>query len=809
MFRPSHLTYAFRTLRRSPLFTLTVVLSLAFGIAGNAAIFSIVNALFLHPAGVKDAAQVVAPRVSYRKLKLDNIDISTTDFADVRASKQIFSAAALMSNVSLNYAAADVTQHLQGAAITWQWFDVFGARPLLGRTFTADDDQPGSKYSVVLSYDIWKRLFGSQRDALGRTVELNHKTYRVVGVMPADFRWPTQADVWIPLGLASSDFAIGNRFNEFYEAVARLRPGVTLEQCGRFMQLLTKRAKSQDRQVAAYANASQWSMGVQPFTELASGELRPSLLLLAASVGLVLLIACSNIAGLMLVRGSGRARDLAVRRAVGATTVDLIGQTMTESLLLSCAGTALGLLSISALLSLLLRFAPARMTSGLVVETDKYVLLFTVAVGIAAALMFGIIPALQAARLGTHYEFLKEGGRSDTESRGRQRVRGALVLSQVALALVLLLGAASLLKSLARLHSTNLGFDPKHLMTAAVDLPDPAYTDDTKKINLFRGVLERLREVPGVISAAAAEPVPFNGDHWTASFSVEGRPELPGDPGPHGYQAYVSPSYFSAMKIPLVSGRDFNDGDRAGSVPVAIVDENLARAYWPGGNAIGHKLRRADDGPWETVIGIVKHVRAYNFNAGDIRGTYYHTILQNPVGRMNFVVRTSGNTGGAKTMIANAVRSEDHAQAVFDVATPEERIEKALGPQQFAMQLLSTFAAAALLLAALGLYGVVSFSATRRTREIGIRSALGASRWHIISTVAGDGLRLVGIGVVVGSLAALGLLRAVRANFEMAPLDSTSFAGAVVLLSLVALAASFYPAWRATAVDPLTVLRNE
>lgn len=807
--RSSTLTYALRTLRRAPVFTATVLLSLALGIGCNAAIFSVVNALFFHPAGIDHPEQVVAPRVSYQKLHLKRIDMSLPDFRDVQKSTAIFSAAAASNIRSLSFTGNHAPRRLQAAAVTWQWFDVLGAKPMLGRSFAKEDDMPGANQQVVLSLDLWRNMFGGERSVLGRTIELDRRPYRVIGVMPASFRWPSQADAWVPLGLSAAAYAENHRFDEFYTVIARLRPGISLAHAQRFMQVLTARATAGNKEVAAYAKASQWGLGLESFAELASGDLRSPLMILSASIGLVLLIACSNIAGLMLVRASGRSREMAVRSALGASTANLLSQAMTESCLLALGGTALGLLSVSALLKGLLALAPARITAGLVIEPDTYVLLFTVAAGVLSSLLFGLIPAWQAARFGKQYEALKEGGRSDTEGSRRQGIRSALVIGQVALTLVLLLGAGLLLKSLEHLRSANLGFDPSHLMTAAIDLPDTGYHEDAKQIALFRSVIQELNATPGVISAAAAEPVPFNGDHWTGSFQIEGRPDLPGDPGPHGYRGYVSPKYFEALRVPIRHGRDFTDADRAGAQPVAIVDENLAREYWQGADPIGKRIRNGNWAPWATIVGVVKHVRAYDFDSKDIRGIYYMPIYQQPVSYMNFLVRTAGDPQLMAAAISRAVHKQDALQPVFDVATPSDRISKALGPQQFAVELLGIFAAAALVLAAVGLYGVVSFNAERRTREIGIRAALGASQWQILTMIAGQGFRLTVVGLLVGCVVASVSVRAIASGFENASLDWYTLAEATLVLALVAIVAALLPAWRATRIDPIAALRDE
>jgi predicted permease len=801
--------YAVRALLRTPAYTLVALITLALGIGANTAIFSVVNQVLLNPSGVSDPSRVVALRVNYDKLALRNIGVSIPDFADVLHSPQQFESAALIDTGDFNYTGSGVPEKLNGASVTYRWFDVFGAHPALGRVFQAEEDRPNANREVVLSFAAWKRLFGEDAGVVGRSVELNQTPYRIVGVMGANFRWPVDIDLWVPLGLADGQYSENNRFNESFQAVARLRPGVPFASANAFVGVLGDRVKSRGDRLGGYAKDSAWGMFLLPFTDFVAGDTRTPMLVLLGAVGFVLLIACANIAGLMLARASGRTREIAVRAALGAGRWDLIRQSFCESMVLAAGGAVAGLGVALAGVRLLLALAPEGLPVAVSVRLDAPVLAFAAVGAMAAGVIFGVAPAWQISRLN-QFELLKEGGRSNSAGRGRQQMRSSLVVAEVALALVLLVGAGLFLRSLAALEDVNPGFQTAGVITGGLALPPARYDTAAKQLAFYRAVLNNLSATPGVTAAAAGVPLPFSGNAGSASFAIEGRPSPPGDPGPHGDIGAVSADYFSALKIPVRMGRVFTELDRSDTQPVAVIDEILARQYWPGQNPVGQHIRRGNSAPWATVVGVVGHVKHSDLAGEDVKGKYYFPVFQMPLPFMSFVMRAPSDPGRLSTAMRDAVRAVDPTQPVSQIRLMTRMVNNSLAPRRFVVTVLGAFAGMALAMALIGLYGVISYAVTQRTQELGVRMALGAQPAEILRLVLGQGMKLAGLGAVVGLVASLLVSRLLRNElFHVSAFDPLTFASMAAALVAAALLASYIPARRATRVDPMVALRYE
>jgi len=789
------------------------ILTLALGIGANIAVFSVTNAVLLNPSGIPHANGLVALRVRYNAMPdLSNIGISTPDFGDAAAGKDIFSSAAVMQAANFNFSRESANPELlRGATVSSGFFDVFQSRPYMGRVFMPEEDQAGTGQEAVLSYRAWQKHFGADPDIIGRTLMLNQQPYRVVGVMGADFNWPNEVELWVPIALPAGRYQDAKyRYDEGYFGVARLRPGVSLNQANAY---LDKKAQENiaSEGSKSFGRVSGWGMFALPLNEMTGGSLRKPLTLLLIAVGIVLLIACANIAGLQMARASARQRELAVRVALGATRGKLVRQALLESIVLTAGGVALGFAVASLSAPLLVQGLPSILGSQVQATFGGPVLIFVTVIAALCSLLCGVVPAWHRTQPGW-FNDLQESGRSGTMGAASQRARSALVVAQVALSLLLLAGAGLLLSSLRALERVATGFDPNNLLSAEFSLPATTYDKDEKQAAFYNALQERLRSIPGVSHAALADALPFSDNGGTASFFIQGRPAGPNDPGPHGNVRVISPDYFSTLRIPVLVGRDFTAGDRAGTERVALVDTVLARQYWPGKNPIGEHITNDDrvKGPWYTVVGVVSHARASSLESDTNEGFYYFPVAQIPIPSASLVVRSSRSPGDLTNEAAAAVRSVDSSIPIYDVKTMEERVDESLIGRRFVVLLLTTFAGLALLLATLGLYGVISYSVRLRTRELGVRMALGAQRGRVMQMVLLQGARLAAIGVVCGVVATLALGRIFGSLlFQVGMLSAIPWLVAIGVLIAVVLLATFLPARRAASIKPMQALRTE
>ena len=806
------LRYALRRLRGNPAFTAVVVLTLALGIGANSAIFSVVDTVLLKPLPYPDAGRLVTIYHDYPTLKLE-ASVSAPGFRDYRDKTHDFESVAVETGWSANLTGIGDPQRLRGARVSGLFFKTMGIAPALGRPITPAEDEPGRNHIVVLSDGLWHRLFGGDPHVIGRTMSLNGEPYEIAGVMPASFHdfWTRTVELWTPLALPPQAFTPDNYTNESLNVVARLRGGVTGEQAGRDMQAFAQQLKRD------YPNQfpPDWTLEVRALSTVSSGKIRPALLVLLGAVGFVLLIACANVANLLLARAAGRSREVAVRTALGATRRDLVRQLLAESVTLSLAGGALGLGLAWWSLRTLKAVNPENVPRVQDLGLNGTVLLFTIVIAVATGILFGLVPALQMSRTDLNTT-LREGGRSGTADRSGQRVRRVLVVAEVALALMLLTGAGLLIRSFARLQGVDPGFDAHNVLTFTLSLPQAKYPSDTAVNAFFDAVLPRIRAVPGVRTAGAVSSVPFGGNWSTASYNVEGYMPPPNGNMPWGDIRVVSPGYFETMKIPVRRGHVMTQQDGEGALRVAVVDEQLVRKFLKSGeDPIGHRLwfgapTPNDSTRYITIIGVVSHAMQEGLDA-DPRPQLYLPYHQ--AGRMNgldVAVRTAGEPTQYVAAIRRAIQSVDPDQPMSSVRDLDDMVSASLGQRRMSTVLLGTFAAIALALACIGLYGVMSYSVSQRGREMGIRMALGARNVDVIGLVLRQGMVLVLTGVVLGVVAALLLTRVMASQlYDVRATDPATFVGVAVLLTGVAFLATYLPARRATHVDPVVALREE
>jgi predicted permease len=804
--------YSFRRLLKSPAFTLIVILTLALGIGANTAIFSAVNAVLLRPLGYGDAERLVTIEHRYPSLNL-NAPVSVPGFLDYQRARSIESMA-VETGWAANLTGEGEPERLQGARVTGRFFGTLGVPAERGRTLLPGEDSAGREHVAVLSYGLWQRLFGGSRGVVGRSLSLNSESYQVVGVMPRDFRdvQNRNVELWIPLVFRPDQLADGERTHEFLNLVARLRTGVPLEQAAAEIRTLAEQLKRQ--YPAAYP--SDWSLVTTSLAQHLVGDVRPALLVLLGAVGFVLLIACANVANLLLARAAARSKEIAVRTALGASRDRLIRQLLTESVMLALMGGVLGLFLAFWGVRAIIALNPANLPRADEIGVDPPVMLFTLLVSLVTGLLFGLAPAVHTAAADLH-GMLKEGGRGSAGDRGGQGLRRMLVVAEVALALTLLTGAGLLIKSFARLQGVDPGFEPRRLLTFNLSLPASRYHSDTAQIAFFDQVIPAVSAVPGVRGVGATSVMPFGGGWSTAGFEIEGYQTPPKQPGPWGDIRIVSPSYFATLGIPLRRGRLLDEQDRSGSPEVAVIDDEFVRRYWPHDDPIG---KRFTFGPpagatdtssreWVTVVGVVGHTKQEGLDAEN-RLQLYLPYRQAGQPFLTFAVRTAGPPEQYVNPVRRAVQSVDPEQPLSNVRSMDELISRSVGQRRLSMMLLSLFSGLALVLASVGIYGLMSYSVAQRSRELGVRIALGADRLDVLRLVLRQGMSLALTGIVIGVGAAFALSRVIESQlFGVRATDPTTFVAVAALLGLTALAANLIPAWRATRVDPAVVLREE
>ena len=806
------LRYGLRQLRKSPGFAVVSVLTLALGIGANVAVFSVTNAVLLNPSGIPHASGMVALRARYLALAdLANIGISAPDFGDATDGKNIFQSAAALSVGNMNLSRENANPVLLTAGkVTAQYFDVFQVRPILGRTFSDAEDQPNADHEAILTYRTWHEQFGGDPNVVGRSITLNQQPYRVIGVMGPEFDWPNRAELWVPLALPPGRIHDQKyRYNENLGGVARLRPGVSLQQANAYLDMKAQQ-NIESEGAKSYGRASRWGMFCLPLNEFAAGPMRTPLTMLLIAVGMVLLIACANIAGLQITRASARERELAVRVALGASRLQLMRQVFMESVLLTSMGVIVGVAGALIAAPLLLHSLPQRLSAYLTVSFGGPVLMFVVIVAVLCSLLCGVLPAWRRTRPGW-FDALQEGSRSGTTSVGSQRARSSLVVAQIALSLLLLAGAGLMLSSLQALQRVELGFDARNIFSASVSLPPTVYSTEEKQATFYSAVEDRLRSLPGVSSVALVDSLPFGNNGGFASFVIKGRPVAPNEPGPHGGIRVISPDYFSTLNIPVLLGRTFSEGDRKGTQLVAIVDDVLARQYWPDQNPVGQYLGfDPRKGPWYQIVGIVKHAKSNSLEADGNEGFYFLSMAQSPDTGASLMVKSSQSPESLATAVASAVESVDSSIPLYDIKSMQQRVDESLVGRRFVVILLTSFAGLALLLAAIGLYGVISYSVSLRTRELGVRMALGAQRKAVLQLVLMQGVRLAAVGVACGIVAALALSRVFSSLlFQVGMTDALPWLTAIMVLLFVVLFATFLPARRAASIEPVQALRSE
>ena len=792
--------FAARSLLKRPGFTAIVVFTLALGIGANAAVFSVINAVLLRPLPYRDADRVVTLWQNNIKAGVPRNDVSPANYIDWSEQSTSFEAIAGIEPFGFSMVGDGEPERFSVWLVTSGFFQVAGTDALLGRTFTAEDYVPGNHRVVVLGHGLWQRRFGGDQNIVGRQLNFNGQPYVVVGVMPPQFQLPPDREIWAP-GIVQESYR-QRRGATYWNVVARLKQGTTVAQAQEEMNGIAARLAAQYPDTNGEMGAS-----VVPLFEQLTGQIRSALWILAAAVGFVLLIACVNVANLLLVRGVEREREFAIRSALGAKRFRLLRQTLTESLLLVLVGGVTGVLLASWLVKLIPALSSSKIPRVEHVSMDLRVVLFACGVSLLTAIVFGLIPAIQFWRHDIQSS-LKDSARS-TATPVRQHLRKALVISEVAIAIVLLVGAGLLLRSFVRLLQVDPGFSKEKVLALQVFIPR-TYDKPQQMIGFFDQSLEKLRSLPGVETAAVIATPPFINLDQDATFNVAGRTVPPKGSEPSAFYAPVSSEYLNALGIPLKRGRFFSNFDNAGSQPVVVINETMARRYFPNEDPLGQRLI-VSFGPVVTreIVGVIGDV-LHNGLHVEPRSEMFVPHQQSPSGHMTFLVKTRTEPGSQLSAVKGAIREVNPRQTFAKTATMEELVSDSLKQRRFNLFLLGLFALIALLLATLGIYGSISYSTRQRTNEIGVRIALGAQSRHVLRLIVGQGVALALVGVAIGLGAAFLLTRAIKGLlFGVSPTDPLTFLAISLLLLFTALIASLIPARRATKVDPLVALRSE
>jgi putative ABC transport system permease protein len=802
----TELRFARRNLSKTPVLTAVVLVTLALGIGATTAIFSVVDAVLLTPIPYPEPDRLVALIDTNPEAGLPRFSTSPPDFLDWRDQSTSFEHMTAITRSDVSLTGDGDPEQLLGASVTGDFFGVLGVPPRLGRGFTPEDNRPGAQRVVVLSHALWQRRFGGDPGILGRVLTLDGEPHTVVGVAAESFRFPSDAEVWRPLALEITDDMRGGHWLSTF---ARLRPGVTLEEAQTEMETIARRLAE------AYPDTNTgWSVNLFRLDDLVVEDVQTALWVLMATVGLVLLIACANVASVLLARNAGRQREVAIRSALGAGRGRLLGQFLAESVLLALGGGALGLVLAYWGTRLLVSLHPDALPSNVEVGIDGTVLLFAVGVSLLTGLLFGLAPGFQATDVDLRGS-LQEGGRGAKGSgRRARRLRDGLVLAEVALAVILLLGAGLLLRSLVALQGESPGFEPNPVLTLRFKLPETRYGEEEQQVAFYRELDAELASLPGAEVAGVGYPLPFSGSGYLLTFAVEGRPKPEPNQEPAAHVRFVTPRYLEALGVPLLQGRRLAESDRRDGPRVALINQRMAEQMWPGEDPRGKRFTFGDPGDedteWIEVVGMVGDVRDQALDREPEMETYV-SLYQFPRRSAGIAVRSAGPAPATLAGSAQRVLHRiDKDLPAYRVEPMSAMIQRSMAPDRFGTALLGLFAALALALAAVGIYGVVGYHVARRTREVGVRLALGAARGHVLRLVLRQAMGPVLLGAAAGLAVAPFLTRLLESLlYRVGALDPVTFAAVPVALAAVGFLACLLPALRATRIDPLEALREE